>query len=263
MGKKITREQFADFLNTGTLLAPVWSFMGTGFNTLNEQPNAQTEEKTYICDTSSTTAVKGYKPQYPFDTDLMVDGEAETAAIEKLYNTGRNRLTGSDAETEYVRVEMWRPVTVGNTRYFKARKEKVAIVVANINGAGTETVVVSGNLDCVGNAVDGYWDTVEKKFTAGEYNETLGTLEITSVAGSTTGTTKITVAPALETGHAYMYKTAAVVTAPALNDSCITSYTPWDGVSDITAVTGNQILVVEVDGAFKAKKAGTQTVTSK
>jgi hypothetical protein len=263
MKKTITRNKFADFLNTGTSDSPVWSFMGTGFNTLNEQPQAQTDEKTYVNETSSSTTVKGYKPQYPFDTDLMVDGDAATAAIEKLYDTGRNRLTGSDAETEYVRVEMFRPATPGSERYFKARKETVAIIVSNVNGNGGETIVVSGNLNAVGDHIDGYWDTVSQKFTPGEYTETLEALTVTSVAGSTSGTTKITVTPTLTSGNLYMYKTASTVTAPNLNDDCSAGYTVWNGSNDITALTGNQILIVECNTSFKVKKAGIATVAAK
>lgn len=93
----------------------------------------------------------------------------------------------------------------------------------------------------------------------------LSTLTVTSAAGSTTGKTALTVTPTLTSGNSYMYKTAATVTLPAYNDVCNTtaSYTAWDGTSDITATTGNEIAVVEVDSSFKAIKAGKATVTSK
>jgi hypothetical protein len=193
----------------------------------------------------------------------MVDGDADTAAIEKLYLTGRDHLTGTDAETEYVRVEMWRPAITGSTRYFKARKFKVSIEVTNNNGAGGETVVVSGNLNCVGDPIDGYFDITTLTFTEGEYTETLGTLTVTSVAGTTSGTTKITVDPTLTSGNLYMYKSAITTTAPNLNDDCSTGYSAWNGTSDITTLNGNSICIVEVDTSFKAKKAGTATVVSK
>jgi phi13 family phage major tail protein len=93
----------------------------------------------------------------------------------------------------------------------------------------------------------------------------LGALTVSSAAGSTTGKTALTVTPTLTSGNSYMYKTAATVTLPAYNDVCNTtaSYTAWDGTSDITATTGNEIAVVEVDSSFKAIKAGKATVASK
>lgn len=39
--------------------------------------------------------------------------------------------------------------------------------------------------------------------------------------------------------------------------------TTWDGSVDITATTGNKIVVVEVDSNSKAVKAGSATVTAK
>lgn len=93
----------------------------------------------------------------------------------------------------------------------------------------------------------------------------LGALTVSSVAGSTTGKTALAVTPALTSGNSYMYKTAATVTLPVYNNVCNTTagYTAWDGTSDITATTGNEIVMVEVDSSFKAIKAGKATVTSK
>jgi hypothetical protein len=93
----------------------------------------------------------------------------------------------------------------------------------------------------------------------------LGDLEVTSVAGATTGKTKVTASPMLTSGDSYMYKTAATVTLPLVYDVCnvAAGFTAWDGTIDIVATTGNKILIVEVDADFKAMKAGSVTVTSK
>jgi hypothetical protein len=77
---KVIRKDIADYLlikSTGK-----FALMGTGFNTLNETVGAQTEEKTYVNDVSSSFTIKSYKPQFAFDTDLIVD-DAETEAIEE------------------------------------------------------------------------------------------------------------------------------------------------------------------------------------
>lgn len=90
-----------------------------------------------------------------------------------------------------------------------------------------------------------------------------GVLTVTSLAGETTGKTAIIVNEPLETNHSYKYKTAASVTAPAVGDTISSGYTNWDGESEITATTGNKILIVEVDADNKCVASGIDTVTSK
>lgn len=93
---------------------------------------------------------------------------------------------------------------------------------------------------------------------------TMGALTVSSAAGGTTGTTKLTVAPALTSGNKYRVKTAAAVVAPVYDADCSGSgYQDWDGTADITAATGNKILVVECATDGKAKKAGVANVTAK
>ena len=94
---------------------------------------------------------------------------------------------------------------------------------------------------------------------------TLGTLTVQSVAGTSSGNTKITVTPAKGGDNSYVYKTGASVNLPAYQEVCNTGsgYTEWNGTSDITATTGQKIVVVEVDSADRAVKAGQTTVTSR
>lgn len=91
----------------------------------------------------------------------------------------------------------------------------------------------------------------------------LGALAVTSVAGSVTGKTKITVLPALTGGFEYVYKTAVTVTLPDYGTVCTDGYSDWDGVADITATTGNEIMIIEVDADHKAINGGKATVVSK
>ncbi len=91
----------------------------------------------------------------------------------------------------------------------------------------------------------------------------IGTLTVKSVAGTTSGKTAVTVTPEKSGSNSYKYKTASSVTAPAYDEVCSSGYTAWDGTSEITATTGQKILIVEVDSANKAKKCGTATVASK
>ncbi|MFT8351300.1 hypothetical protein [Clostridium saccharoperbutylacetonicum] len=265
MNKRIGRYDISDFLLIKETRE--FAYMGTGFNALNEDVGAQVEGKTYINNKNKSSTIKGYDTKFPYDLDLMYndaddDEAADIEAVQELYFIGRDHKVGTDAEREYVRTELFLPAAPGSERYFEARKFKVAVEVTNSQGAGGETMTGAGNLNCVGDPVFGYFDIVDRKFTKGEYAETLGTLTITSAEGATSGTTKITIDPALASGHVYMYKTASTVTAPALNDDC-SAYQPWNGSADITATAGNKICVVEVDASLEAKKAGIATVVAK
>jgi hypothetical protein len=264
--KKIMRKDVVDYLNiTPKATDTDFRLIGYGTNTLNETFGAQVDTKTYINESTASSTTRSYQSQFPYDYDLAIDGEGkyDTAAIEWLQDIGELHKTGLDCETDYVKVKKYKPVVANSTRYFEARKFAVSVEATNTNGAGGETLVATGNLNAVGDPVLGYWDSVEQTFTEGEYTETLEALTVTSEAGANTGTTKITVTPALEPGHSYVYKTAPTVAAPALNDDCSTGYTMWNGSADITAVTGNIIRIVEVDDQYKAKKTGSATVAAK
>lgn len=162
---KVVRSMIADYLNVSTTATPEWVLMGTGFNTLNESPNAQIDKKTYISDTTASSTIKSYDTQFPFDADLVADEKA----VMFLYSVGRDHKVGKDAETDYIRVDLYDPVATGVTDKFKARKFHVAVEVSGAAGAGGETVVSTGNLNCVGDPIQGYFDTATKTFTAGEY----------------------------------------------------------------------------------------------
>lgn len=92
---------------------------------------------------------------------------------------------------------------------------------------------------------------------------TLGTLTVTSAAGTKSGDTKVTVSPRLETGHMYKYKVAADSAPEVKYGQSVKTWKAWDGKSDITAATGQHITVVECDNTYKALKAGNDDVTAK
>ena len=94
-------------------------------------------------------------------------------------------------------------------------------------------------------------------------NPTLGTLTVSSAAGSETGETEITVTPPITYGNHYVYQVNTDVTLPSEYGEDVSSWTPWNGMSAIRATTGQEIGVVEADAANKAVKAGKATVTAK
>lgn len=92
---------------------------------------------------------------------------------------------------------------------------------------------------------------------------TLGTLTVSSAAGSTAGQTAITVQPTITQGNHYVYQTGASVTLPAEYGADVSSgWTAWDGTDEIAATTGNEIGIVEANSSNQAVKAGKTTVTA-
>lgn len=92
---------------------------------------------------------------------------------------------------------------------------------------------------------------------------TLGTLTVTSAAGTESGDTKITVNPAKENaGNVYKYKVAADALTVGYGQN-LRNWTSWDGKADIKATAGQKITVVECDGTYKALNAGSASVTAK
>lgn len=92
---------------------------------------------------------------------------------------------------------------------------------------------------------------------------TLGTLTVTSAAGTVTGDTKITVNPAKEnSNNVYKYKVATDAVTVGYGQN-LRNWTSWDGKADIKAAIGQKITVVECDGTYKALNAGSASVTAK
>lgn len=90
----------------------------------------------------------------------------------------------------------------------------------------------------------------------------LGTLTVTSEAGTAAGDTKITVTPAKAEGNIYKYKVADTAT-DVTYDMNVQNWAVWDGTADITAETDKVITVVEATADYKARAAGSATVVSK
>lgn len=100
------------------------------------------------------------------------------------------------------------------------------------------------------------------QFVVGGSDDQLGVLTVTSVAGTNSGTTKLTVSPAKTSGNSYKYKVGEVAASVSYGQN-VQTWTAWDGTADITAQTGKAVTVVECDSAYKALKAGNATVTAK
>ena len=94
-------------------------------------------------------------------------------------------------------------------------------------------------------------------------NGTLGSLTVTSAAGSKSGDTKLTVSPAkAAAGNKYKYTSGSSAATVAYGDN-VAGWNDWDGKSDLTIATGQKVTVVECDGNYHALKSGSADVTAK
>ena len=155
--KVIQRHEIADYINIGTDSSQNWVLMGYGFTTLNEEFVANSESDKYVNEATASSAVVSYTSSFPFTAHMIPDEDAVNA----LYAVGRNHLTGSDAEFEFCRVELWDKKTDGK---YAARKFVVSAEISNLSGDNKQEL--SGNLNAVGDPVDGTFDTKAKSFTA-------------------------------------------------------------------------------------------------
>ena len=155
----VQRHQIAYYLNIGTSESPNWVLMGVGFTSLNETFGAESESSKYVNEASESSSVTSYKSVFPFEAHLIKSQEAVNA----LYTVGRNHLVGAEAEFEYCRVELFEGKASADSTY-AARKFLVSAEVSSIEGDKKQSV--KGNLNAVGDPVDGYFNTKTPAFTA-------------------------------------------------------------------------------------------------
>ncbi|MEG1752983.1 MAG: hypothetical protein RR234_03640 [Christensenella sp.] len=158
----IKRKDKAEFLNVSkTAATPEWALCGIGFTALTETPSAQTSSKRYINQTSARQSVKGYEWSAPFEADQIKDEKA----LAFIVDIARNQLTGSDAETQLLQVDLDCPVS-GAANTFSARMRTVAIAVSEFPDNDGE-LGVTGDFLGVSDPVVGTYNATTKAFVEG------------------------------------------------------------------------------------------------
>lgn len=251
----LTRSAVADYLNIGTKANKVWALCGTGFNSLDESPNAQVESKVYIHEDEASPSITRYESSFGFDTDVWNDQEA----VMLIYDIARNRKVGSNALVEYLRTDFkveedGTPITT----IVPARLFTCAVEVSDIQGGGGETLTMSGNLNVVGKFIDGTFNLETLEFDDdGELPEkTVKALTVTIKAGEG-GKVKVDVTPNPAQNNKYLYKVEdSQPTAPDYNDRVVEGWNYWDGADQIEVATGKYLAIAEVSNANMVKGFG-------
>ena len=155
----LLRNMIADYLDTSEDGTGTYSLMGAGFKKVDEKPNAQEYEAFYINQSSSSSYVKGYKPEFEYDCDMML-GDAACMA---LYKVGRNHYTGAKAMFNYIRVDLFDEKD--SSKGYPARKFVVTCIPDSTEGAGGDYIATTGTLKAIGDFVEGFFNTQTKAFT--------------------------------------------------------------------------------------------------
>ena len=88
-GTVVTRNLVADYLDIGNSETPDIRVMSV-FETIDENPNAQTTQKHYTADKSATTLTTGYQTQFPITADLYKDNKV----VEFIRDIGEEQKLG-------------------------------------------------------------------------------------------------------------------------------------------------------------------------
>lgn len=160
----VMRFQIADYIGIDSKKGAELALMGAGFTALDENPNAQSESVVYISDKSTSKSVTGYEFVFPYTSRMMLEAGAEEEAIKSIYTVHRSAATGAAAERDYVRVDLFDPVG-GKDNVFKARMFRTSVETTSVSGEGAKEMEMSGNLNGVGDPIEGTFDTTTKKFT--------------------------------------------------------------------------------------------------
>lgn len=106
-----------------------------------------------------------------------------------------------------------------------------------------------------------YLDAIAYISVGGSDTQTLGTLNVTSEAGSETGKTKLTVKEQLMSPrNCWKYKDATAATSVTYGMD-VKGWSKWDGESEIASTAAHHITLVECDQNYKAVRSGDVAVT--
>lgn len=153
------REKLMHFLNIGTVATPSYALIGDGVTSLTEEFNAESETKQYINQANGTTTVKSYTPSIQVEKEY-IKGEALQTWLNGMVST---LPTGSDAEADYVRLNVFE--TTSTASVYRAVKRKCSIQIDSIGGDAGSELMNAFTIGGVGDGVQGTFNVSTLTFT--------------------------------------------------------------------------------------------------
>lgn len=156
---KVMREKVRHYLNTGTVMSPVWSLINEGVSSLTTNFNPESEEEAYIADAAKTKYTTGLALETTFDMN-RVKGDAANDAIFLL---AWGRKVGTDADSELLTVNYSAAPTSGDK--YPAIKDTVNIIYNSIGDEAVKPLKLSITLGHQGDPEVGTYDVSDAAFT--------------------------------------------------------------------------------------------------
>jgi len=218
---------------------PTWVEVGAGFDNLTEALNEVINQYQYLNKNGfGESEVTGMQPIWTLTGVRKMADAAQNYMFSKKYKLLNERKTNFrinylDENDQMINV-LFENVTIANMQEFGGAATDGAAITVEIHTSGEP--VVTGN-------------------------EQIELLSVVSLAGTSAGDTVVYVNPTIEGGNIYKIQTLSEVSIPSYGQD-MTALTTWNGTDEITAATGQEVLVVECTAASLARKAGKATVTS-
>lgn len=153
------REKLMHFLNIGSSTTASYVLLGDGITSLTEEFNVESETKQYIHQKNGTTVIKSYTPSISIEKEYIKDEELQAWVNEQV----RLLPTGSDAEADYIRVNVFDTTT--QTGVYKAVKRKCTFAIDSVGGDAGAELITGLTLGGIGDGVQGTFDVSSKAFT--------------------------------------------------------------------------------------------------
>lgn len=153
------REKLRHYLNIGSATTASYVLLGDGITSLTEDFNAETETKQYINQANGTTNVKSYTPSIPVEKEYIKDEQLQDWLNLKV----RTLPTGSDADTDYIRINIFE--TTSTASVYLAVKRKCTISIDSVGGDAGSELVTAFTIGGKGDGVQGTFNVSTGVFT--------------------------------------------------------------------------------------------------
>ena len=153
------REKLRHYLNIGSATTTSYVLIGDGVTSLTEEFNAETETKQYINQANGTTNVKSYTPSIQVEKEYIKDEQLQDWLNLKV----RTLPTGSDADTDYIRINIFE--TTSSASVYLAVKRKCTISIDSIGGDAGSELMNSFTIGGKGDGVQGTFNVSTGVFT--------------------------------------------------------------------------------------------------
>ena len=158
--QKIKRSQFATFLNVGTAEEADYARFGKGIAEQEIDYGPESETNQWIHEDNPSTELDHYAPNFETEQRTYLN----EPIFEFMYKKMTERAVGTDAETDYIKVYMFKKLA---DKTYEAEKCRCTVAISNFSGSS-----ISYQINENGDPEKGYVTVDESgkiTFTAGAY----------------------------------------------------------------------------------------------